>query len=97
MPITDTTIVREERVKITITEITKEEKPSKHYEGTYTLARIVDQNGRSITACGKWVKNWKEGDDIEGVLQEKRSSYSKDALSGEEFITSLYLADPQWN
>ena len=97
MSVIDSEIVKEDRVKITIVEITKEEKPSKHTEGNYTLAHIVDQHGREIVACGNWVVDWKEGDDVEGILQEKKSTRVKDALSENEVFTSLYLANPRWS
>lgn len=85
-------IVKEDREEITIVKIKKEERPSSYTDGNYILAMITDQFGRKITAAGRWVRDWKEGDRVEGILQEKAKMLSghKDVV----YSSSLFLKDP---
>ena len=91
-------IVNEEKQKITIVEIIKkEEKPSSYTDGTYTLVIILDQFGRKIFAAGRWVQNWKVGNVIEGILQEKAIMQGKSNVKNPVVSSSLFLKNPDAN
>lgn len=88
-------IVKEGKEKITIVEIKKVKRLSTYTDIDYTLAFIKDQHDRKITAAGRWVEDWKEGDEVEGILQEKAKM-----LTGhkETFVSSsLFLKNPNAN
>jgi hypothetical protein len=86
-------IINESIERIKIVKMKKKKKPSSYTGGYYTLALIVDQFDRRIDAAGKWVENWQEGDEVEGILQEKASLT---AGHKEAFVAShLYLKNPQ--
>ena len=93
--ILDCEIINEDEVKITIVKMKKTKRPSSYTNGDYTLAFIVDEFDRTITAAGKWVENWQEGDEVEGILQEKAKMMTgrKDV-----FVSlSLFLKNPNAN
>jgi len=87
-------IVYEGEQKITIVEIQKVKKPSSYTEGNYTLVFIKDKDGRKITAAGRWVENWKIGDEVEGLLQEKAIMQGKSGNKKPVISSSLFLKNP---
>lgn len=88
-------ILREEDSTIEITDLRWGHRESRYSDQPYTLIKIIDQFGRKITAAGQWVEDWKIGDVIEGILQEKVSVKTEDGQKDESIFTSLYLKNPE--
>jgi len=59
--------------KIKITKIGRKQQASKFKEGeTYNITTVMDEKGRKLVAMGAWADGWKEGDEIEVEIKEKK-------------------------
>ena len=59
--------------KITIIKIGRKQNPSKYKPGTtYSITTVLDDKNRKLTAMGKWSDEWKVGDVIDGIVEEKK-------------------------
>ena len=58
--------------KITISQISRKQQPSKNNPGTtYTITNVKDANEKVYSAFGRWAEGWKEGDIVEANVVEK--------------------------
>jgi len=59
--------------QIKIQNITTKQNPSKFQPGQfYTIATIIDEKGRELTAMGKWAESWKVGDTISAIVEQNQ-------------------------
>ncbi len=59
--------------QITIKQIGRKQAPSKFKPGeTFSITNVMDDKGRKLTGMGPWTENWKEGDVIQAVVEEKK-------------------------
>lgn len=83
-------IINESREKVKIVKLAAALKQSKYVDDFYTLKKFLDEKGRLIVATGRWVDGLKEGDEIEGILQERK------AVDEQGFDhLSFYLENPK--
>ena len=59
--------------KIKLVKVGRKQQPSKYKPGeTYAITTILDDKNRKLSAMGKWSENWKVGDEIEAIVEEKK-------------------------
>lgn len=59
--------------QIKILKLGRKQQPSKYKPGdTYAITTIMDEKNRKLSAMGKWSENWKVGDTIEAIVEEKK-------------------------
>jgi len=76
--------------KIKITKIGRKSMPSKFKPGdTYNITTVMDEKSRKLVGMGPWTDNWKEGDEIEVIVTEKKWT-DKDGFEQ----VGLNLTDP---
>jgi hypothetical protein len=56
---------------IKIVKISRAQKIAKNTGNAYTAITVMDALHRKLSAYGKWTENWKEGDEVEGIIKEK--------------------------
>jgi hypothetical protein len=76
--------------QIKIVQIGRKQLPSKFKPGeTFTITTVMDDKNRKLAALGQWSEGWKEGDTIEGIIEEKQWT-DKDGFQQ----TSLNIKNP---
>ena len=59
--------------KIKIVKLGRKQQPSKFKPGEmYSITTIMDDKNRKLTSMGKWGEEWKVGDEIEAIIEEKK-------------------------
>lgn len=76
--------------KIKILKVGRKAMPSKFKPGeTYNITTVMDEKNRKLVGMGPWTDNWKEGDELDVIVTEKKWT-DKDGFEQ----TNLNLTNP---
>lgn len=71
---------------IKIMQIGRKQMPSQFKQGeTYAMTTVMDEKNRELVAMGNWAENWKQGDEIEVIVEEKEWTNPKTGFKQTNF------------